>query len=113
VATWADRRDRDLGPHGCGRRHGVVVEEADHLGRSQVAVRVVAAVGEAREPGHPVGRQQAQGVPPLGAPRVGHLAAFEDDVLDRTRGEDAADGEPAVPGPDDDRGRVVHGVRRR
>ena len=39
---------RGAGPHGRRRRHGVVLDEADHLGRSQVAVRVVAAVGETR-----------------------------------------------------------------
>ena len=49
--------------------------------RRQVAVRVGASVKEAREPRHPVRRQQVQGVPALGAPPLGDASAIEDDVL--------------------------------
>ena len=66
-------------------------------------VGVVAVVRVAGEPALPIGRQQAQRIPSLASPRVGDLVSFEDDVVDRTLREAAAHGEPAVPGPDDDR----------
>ena len=59
-------------------------------------------VGEAREARLPVGGQEAERVPALGLPGVRDLAALEDDVVDAAVGEDAADGEAGVPGPDDD-----------
>src|SRR5262249_48082469 len=76
---------------------------------AEVAVRVVTAVPIAGQPGHPVGGEQPQRVPPLRAPRVRHLCAFEDDVVDRTGGEAVADGQPAVAGTDDHGGRTRHG----
>src|SRR5262249_37649290 len=41
--------------------------------------------------------------PSLGTPRVGDLAALEDDMVDRALGEAAAHGESGVAGADDDR----------
>src|SRR5207302_7886191 len=48
----------------------------------------------------------------LGAPRVRHRTALEDDVVDRAFGKAAAHGQAGVPGADDDcRGLHLAGVR--
>jgi len=52
----------------------------------------------------PVGGEEPQRVPALAPPRIGDLAAFEDDVIDRALGEEARRGEAGVAGPDDDGG---------
>ena len=84
---------------------GVAFDLADQLSDGHEPVGIVAVVGVPGEGASaPVGREQPQGVPPLGLPCVGDLAPFEHDVLDRPLGEQAADGEAGVAGPDDDDG---------
>ena len=88
----------------------------DDLGHRHEAVGVVAVVAPAGQPGLPVRREQAERVPALGPPRVRHLTALEDHVVDRALGEAATHRQPGVAGPDDDRGDVAScsaGVRRR
>src|SRR5262249_52018356 len=69
----------------------------------------VAGVAEARQPALPVWREQPQRIPALGAPRVGDLAALEDQMIDRALGEAPAHGEAGVAGADDDGGDRAHG----
>ena len=88
---------------------GVAVDQPHDLAGGHVAVRIVPVVGEPGQPAEPVGGEQPQRVPALRAPRVRHLAALEDHVVDRARGEAAAHGQPAVAGPDDHHGDVRHG----
>ena len=80
---------------------GVALQELDQLGDRHEAVRVLAVVGEARQPRQPVGREQPQRIPALGLPRVGDLAALEHDVLERPLRQHPADREAGMPGPDD------------
>ncbi|MEV0615725.1 hypothetical protein AB0I81_20600 [Nonomuraea sp. NPDC050404] len=42
-------------------------------------------------------------------PGVGHLAALQDEVVDRPLGEEVARGQARVPGADDDGGDVLDG----
>ena len=76
-----------------------VDEELDRLRYGAVRVRLAPLVPEAREPALPVGREEPQRVPALGLPRVSHLAALEDDVVDRALGEAAAHRQAGVPRP--------------
>ncbi len=48
----------------------------------------------------PVGCEESQGRPALGAPRVRHLTALEDHVVDRVAGEPPAHGEAGLAGAD-------------
>ena len=58
------------------------------------------------QPGLPVRREQPQRVPALGPPRVRHLTALEDHVVDRAFGEAAAHRQAGVAGADDHGGDV-------
>ena len=60
----------------------VVGDEVDDLGHRHEAVGVAAAVGVAGEAALPVRREQTERIPPLGPPRVGDLAPFEDYMVD-------------------------------
>ena len=80
-------------------------------GMRPIAVGIVALIAEARQSALPVRRQQPQRIPALGAPRVRHLAALQDHMIDRALGEAPAHGEAGVPGPDDDGGDVANGSR--
>ncbi len=87
---------------------GIALEKSDRLGHGAKAVRIVAGIAVARQAGLPVGRQQRERIPALGLPRVRHLAALEDHVVDRALGEAAAHGEAGVPGADDERLGAAH-----
>ena len=93
-----------MGPHRRRDRLRIARDEVDDLGQRPVAVGIVALVAEARQPALPVGRQQAQRIPALGAPAVRDFAALEQHVVDRTLGEAAAHGKSRVPRADDDGG---------
>jgi hypothetical protein len=104
-------------PHGCHggvgthRRRGllrVLLDELHDVGCGKVAVGVVAEVGVTRQPGHPIGGEQPQRVPPLGAPGVRYLTAFQDDVVDGTVGKAATHGQSAVSGTHHDGGCLQH-----
>ena len=81
---------------------GVPIDEVDDLGHGHEPVRIVAAVCEAGQLGLPVRGEQAQGVPALRPPCVGHIPALEDHVVDRAPGEEVANRQAGVPGPDYD-----------
>ena len=109
------RRPADLGDGGA-RLHwgvdklGVPLDERDDLGHRHVAVRLGTLVGEAREPALPVGGEQPERVPPLGLPRVRHLAALQHDVVDGTGGQPLAHRQTGMTATDDDRRDVAcHG----
>ena len=74
TVVWVSHRRRD--------RARVAVDERDDLRHRPEAVGIVAVVAEAGQPALPVGRQQAERIPALGAPRVGDLAALEHDMVD-------------------------------
>src|SRR5215471_9025227 len=80
---------------------GVAGEGGDDVGGGHVAVGVVTGVLVAGEPGLPVRGEQPQARPAPGPPRVRHLTALEDDVVDRAFGEAAAHGQAGVAGADD------------
>ena len=90
------------------RHRRVPRDEVDHLGHRHVAVRIGAVVVMAGQPALPVGRQQPQRVPALVAPGVRHLPALEEDVIDRTLGQEPARREAGVTGPDDDRRELLY-----
>src|SRR5262249_55687209 len=98
----ADRRDRREGRDRRRDRLLVALEILDGFRHGAEAVGIIAVIGKAGKPALPVRRQEAKRIPALAPPRIRDLAAFEDDVVDRTLGEAAADGEAGMPGPDDD-----------
>ena len=101
VSVAAHRGDRRVGPHRRRDRLRIVRDEVDDLGQRPVAVGIVALVAESRQPALPVGRQQPQRIPALGAPAMGDLAALQHHVIDRALREATAHGEAGVPGTDD------------
>lgn len=80
------RHHGGVGAHGRRRLLGVALNQLDDVGSGEVAIGVVASVGVTRKPGHPVGGEQAQRIPPLRAPGVRYLTAFQYDMVDRTVG---------------------------
>ena len=104
LASRAHRTHRGVGPHRGRYRLGVALDEGDGLGHRAEAVGIVALIAVAGQPALPVGREQAQRVPPLRLPRVGHLAALEDHMVDRALREAPAHGQPGMAGPDDNGG---------
>jgi hypothetical protein len=99
-----------VGPYRRGDRLRVVRKEVDNLGQRSVAVGIVALVVVSRQPALPVGRQQVQRIPALGAPAMRHLAALEHHVINRPLREATTHGEAGVAGPDDHRGDGANGV---
>src|ERR1044071_5964103 len=95
---------RRMRPHGRGDPLRVPLQESNRLGHRAIPVGIVSLVAVAREPAQPVRREQAQRIPALGLPRVRHLTALEDHVVDRALGEAAAHGEAGVPRADDESG---------
>ena len=93
-----------MGSHRRRDRFRVAGDEVDDLGQRPIAVRVVAVVAEPRQPALPVGSQQTQQVPSLGAPAMGDFAALQQDMVDRTLREAAAHRKSRVPRADDDGG---------
>ncbi len=100
VVIARQRDDLGVGVDRGAADSGVAFDLADQLSDGHEPVGIVAAVGVPGKARLPVGREQPQGVPPLGLPGVGDLAPFEHDVLDRSLGEHAADREAGVAGPD-------------
>src|SRR5262249_52341118 len=88
--------------HGRGKMAGVAVDERDELAHRHVAVGVLARVAVAREAAQPTRGQEPQRVPPFGTPGVGHLAALEDDMIDRASGQVVAHRQAGMTGADDD-----------
>ena len=86
----------------------VARDEVDDLRQRPVAVGVVAGVAKARQPALPVGREQAQRVPSLGAPALRDFAALQQHVVDRTLREAAAHRKSRVPRTDNDGGDDVN-----
>jgi hypothetical protein len=97
-----DTQHRRLRDDRRGDARRVARDEAGDVGRAHVAVGVAAVVSMARQAAHPVRRQQAQRLPALGAPRVGDLAALDDDMVDRALRQRVAHRQPAVAAADDD-----------
>ena len=112
VAT-THRRHRRTGLDRGGDVLGVAGDEVDDLWHRHEPVGVVTLIGVAGEPALPVGREQAQRIPPLRPPRVGDLAALDHHVVDGALGKAAAHRQPAMAGPDDDRCRVHGRCQRR
>ena len=104
----ADRRHPRPGPDRRGDGAGVARDEVDGLRHRAETVGIVALVAEAGQPALPVGREQAEQVPALRAPRIRDLAALEHHMVDRALGEAAAHGQPGMAGADDD-GRSADG----
>ncbi len=99
---------RRVGADRCADRDGRSGSRVvDDLGGGHESVGVIAGVVVAGQPGLPVRGEQPQESPALGPPRVRHLTALEDDVVDRAFGEAAAHGQAGMAGPDDD-GRGPH-----
>src|SRR5258707_5071409 len=98
-----------MGPHRSRNCVCIVFDEADDLRHGPIPIRIVALIAEARQPALPVRRQQTERIPALGTPRMSHLAALQDHVIDRALGEATAHGEAGVPGPDDDGGDGTNG----
>src|SRR5215468_2891760 len=93
------------------RKPGVLLQEADDFWHCHEAVRVITGVSVSRQTALPAGRQETKRVPPLRQPRVGHLTALEDHVVDRTGAEMPARGQSGLAGADNDGGRELHGTR--
>jgi hypothetical protein len=60
----------------------VGVEIVDDLAAQHEAMGIVAGIRETRQPALPIGRDEAERVPALGAPGVAADMAFEDQMLD-------------------------------
>ena len=93
----AHRGDGGVGSHRGRDRLCVARDEVDDLRQRPVTVGVVAGVAKARQPALPVGREQMQRIPSLGAPALGDFAALQQDVVDRTLREAAAHRKSRVP----------------
>ena len=89
----------------------VGTEQRDRLVLGHEAIRVRAVVTMAGQSGHPVRGQQPERVPPLGAPRVGHLPPVEDDVVDPPPGEVVAHRQSGLAGADHHDWRSHHVLR--
>ena len=100
-----------VGAHRGVRQPAVAVDEPDDFRHGHIPVRVGAVVGEAGQPGQPVGGEQAQRIPTLGAPRLGHLPPLQHHMVDGALGEEPAYRQAGVPGPDYDGG-GPHRLRR-
>src|ERR1700683_5599872 len=66
---------------------------------SHEPVGVIAGIAAAGQPGLPVRGEQPQAGAELLPPRVPHLTALEDDMVDGAFGEAAAHGQAGVPAP--------------
>ena len=104
------RQHRGAGLDRCARRSRIVGEITGELGRSHIAVGIVAMVRPAGKPGHPVRRQQSQRIPPLAAPALGNLPALQHGMLDAVLHEAMTHRQSGLAGADDDDWNVVHGL---
>jgi hypothetical protein len=60
----------------------VLLEERGDFRSRHEAIGIIAAIRPARQSAHPVGRQEAEGIPTLAAPPLADLASFQQDMLD-------------------------------
>jgi hypothetical protein len=98
---------RGGGADRCGDETGVAGQGGHDAVDRHEPVWVVAGVVVAWQPGLPVWGEQPKARPALGPPRVRHLTALQDDMVDGALGEAAAHGQAGVPGTDDN-GRGLH-----
>ena len=98
----AHRGDSRMGSHRSRDRLRIGHDEVDDLWQRAIAIRVVAVVAEARQPALPVGSQQTQQVPSLGAPAMGDFTTFQQDMVDGTLREAAAHRKSRVPRANND-----------
>ena len=102
ISRGTHRSHLSVRPDGRRDHIGVPLDKADRLRHRAESIRIVSLIAVSWEATLPVGREQAQRVPPLGLPRVGHRASLENDVIDRALGEAPTHGQPGVASPDDD-----------
>ena len=93
-----------MGPHRRVGHRRRTRDERDNLGHRHEPVGIRAFIAITGQPALPVRRQQPQRIPALVAPGIGHLPAFEHDVIDRALAEAMARRQSGVSGADDDRG---------
>ena len=93
-----------MGSHRSRDRFRIARDEVDDLRQRPVAIRIVAVIAKPRQPALPIGGQQPQRVPSLGAPAMGDFAALQQDMIDRALREAAAHRKSRVPRADDDGG---------
>jgi len=86
-------------------------DEGDGFRHGAEAIGIIALIAIAGQATLPIGRQQAQRIPALGAPGIRHLAALEQHMIDAALAEAAADRQAGVTGADDDGGDVANGSR--
>ncbi len=94
LSARAHTLDSHVGAHRRRDHVPVVVEQRHDATRAHEPVGVAAVVRESGERGHPVGSEQPQRVPALGAPRVRDLASFQHHVIDAGPAELRARREP-------------------
>ena len=97
-----------MGSHRSGDRLRIGRDEVDDLRHRPVAIGIVAVIAKARQPALPIGSEQTQRVPSLGAPGMGDFATLQQDMVDRTLREAAAHGKSRVPRANDDGGYSVN-----
>src|SRR6185312_14611425 len=88
----------------------VALQGGDELGPGHVRVRILRLVVQ-RQPIRPVGREQRERVPALAAPSLADRAALDHDVVVSGIREEATEGEPGLPGADDERVDRGHGPK--
>ena len=104
----AHRRHRRVGPHRSRDCSGISLDELDDFGQRTVAIGIGAAIAEAGEAALPIGREQAQGTPTLGAPRMGNFSPLQHHMIDRAFGKATAHRQAGMPSTDDDCGNDVN-----
>ena len=97
-----------MGSHRSGDRFRIGRDEVDDLRHRPIAIGIVAVIAKARQPALPIGGQEPQRVPSLGAPGMGDFATLQQDMVDRTLREAAAHGKSRVPRADNDGGNGVN-----
>jgi hypothetical protein len=98
-----ERFDGRMCAHRCRARCSEARDVRDDLRHRHETVGIGTLIWVAAEPALPVGRQQAQRIPPLAPPRVRHLASLEYNMVDCVFGEKTADREAGVTGTYHDR----------
>lgn len=104
LVIGSQRGDSGVRLDGCAHLAGITIDELDHVGHGHEAVRIPPVVHQPRKTALPVRGEQTQRIPPLGAPGVGHLAALDDNVVDRATAEEVACRQPGVTRANDDGG---------
>src|SRR5690606_34748987 len=95
--------------HRGGDCPGIGGDKGAGFRRGHKAVRVGPPIGKARQPGLPVGSEQAQGVPALPVPGIGNPPPLQHQVVDGQGAEAVTHGQPGVASADHHRGyRTVH-----